>query len=60
MTEDQAVAAIERSELTFHTLVHGHRAEVVVVCATLLGSKHLTTHPDDFKANNLLYLPECP
>jgi len=60
MTEDEAILRIEMQTMAFFTMVNKVRADVKVAGGKgLLGRKYLTTHPDDFRANNLLYLPEC-
>jgi hypothetical protein len=58
--EDQAIAYIKAGTYTFYTNVNNVRANVRIAHHALLGREYLTTHPDDYRYNNLLYLPECP
>ena len=57
MTLDQAITAIENGTDTFHTMVDGKRAEVII--AKHNGNKYLKTENDGEQPNNLLSLPEC-
>ncbi|PKB13299.1 uncharacterized protein DUF3892 [Novosphingobium kunmingense] len=49
---------IESGVHSFFVLVLGQRV-TVLVRKTVFGHKYLTTSPDGFKPNNLLYLPDC-
>ena len=60
MNEDEAILQINAGRMSFYTLVQGVRAEVKVAYHRSTGRPYLTTHPDDIRKNNLLYLPECP
>jgi hypothetical protein len=60
MSEDEGIAYIRSGTYTFYTMVNSTRANVLVAHHALLGREYLTTHPDDYRSNNLLYLPECP
>jgi len=57
MTLAQAITAIEDGTDTFHTMVDGKRAEVII--AKHNGNKYLKTENDGEQPNNLLSLPEC-
>ena len=57
MTLAQAITAIENGSDTFHTMVNGTRAEVII--AKHNGNKYLKTENDGEQPNNLLSLPEC-
>lgn len=57
-TQAQAIANIEGKVHTYHTLVNGNRANVIV--ATNNGNKYIKTENDKDQPNNLLSLPECP
>lgn len=57
LSEDKAIARIERGLDSFYTLVNGRAAEVVV--AIHKGRKYLKTNADDYSPDNLLHLGEC-
>jgi hypothetical protein len=60
MSEDEGIAHIKSGTYTFYTMVNSIRANVRVAHHALLGREYPTTHPDDYRSKNLLYLPECP
>jgi hypothetical protein len=60
ISEDDGIAYIKSGTYTFYTMVNSARAKVYVAHHALLGREYLTTRPDDYRSNNLLYLPECP
>jgi hypothetical protein len=57
LTEDSAIRRIETGTDSFHTLVNGRSAEVVV--ASHAGRKYLKTDADGYAPNNLLSLNDC-
>jgi hypothetical protein len=59
---DEAAANIlGRTGDRYHTLVHGYRADVIVVGCPVCGfSRYLRTAADATTANNLLSLPKYP
>lgn len=59
ISEDQGIAYIKNGTYTFYTMANYVRANVCVAHHALLGREYLTTHPDDYRSNNLLALPEC-
>jgi hypothetical protein len=60
LTEDQAIREIEAGRIAFYTMVNNVRASVVIAVNRFTFRKYLTTHPDNYRQNNLLYLPDCP
>jgi hypothetical protein len=58
LSEDEAIAGIERGEWGFYVNAGGQRAEVII--ATHEGHKYLKTTADGLHPNNLLALSECP
>jgi hypothetical protein len=60
MTLEEAIQQQEAGLHQFYVNVGGQIVWVRVAQHGLLGHKYLTTAPDDYSANNLLELPECP
>ena len=58
LSEDVAIAGIERGEWSFYVSRGGSTVRVVI--ATRFGHKYLKTEPDGEQPDNLLSLPECP
>ena len=59
MTQDDVIAAIERSACNFYVSVGG-KSVWVIVAKSQWGNKYLKTAKDGEYPNNLLSLPECP
>ena len=57
LTQQEAIAGIERGEWSFYVLNDGVKADVEV--ATNSGHKYLKTNADRQPQDNLLSLPEC-
>ncbi|MET4201007.1 MULTISPECIES: DUF3892 domain-containing protein [Bradyrhizobium] len=61
ITQEQAIAMIERREWSFYVSLPGStKAVLVEVGVSRFGNKYLRTEGDDDTRNNLLSLPECP
>jgi len=61
ITQEQAIAMIERGEWNFYVSLPGSSKSVwVEVGVSRFGNKYLRTEGDDDTRNNLLSLPECP
>jgi hypothetical protein len=58
LSEDDAIAGIQRGTYAFFVNVSGARVDVVI--ATHNGNPYLKTRADGLQPNNLLALPECP
>jgi hypothetical protein len=58
ITEEEAIAFIEKKEWEFYVSVNGRTVDVEV--AKHEGRKYLKTTADGYAPNNLLSLPECP
>ena len=56
--EDDAIGHIESGKYSFHTLVRGERARVII--ARHSGRKYLKTEADGLRPDNLLSLAQCP
>jgi hypothetical protein len=59
LTQQDAIAGIERREWNFFVTVIGRRVEVIIGTSAA-GHKYLKTKNDGEQPNNLLSLPECP
>jgi hypothetical protein len=60
LSEDEAIAGIERGEWAFYVeRPVGDRVDVVIATSAY-GHKYLKTTADGDQPNNLLSLPECP
>jgi hypothetical protein len=59
LSQEQAIAGIERGEWKFF-VSRGGRTVDVVVAVSAHGNKYLRTVADGAQPDNLLSLPECP
>lgn len=59
ITQQEAIAYIEKDEWGFYTSVKG-KSVWVIVAVSRYGNKYLKTEADGDEPNNLLSLPECP
>jgi len=59
ITQQEAIAGIERGEWRFWVSVGG-RSVWVIVAKSAQGYKYIKTDNDGEQPNNLLSLPECP
>jgi len=59
LSQEEAIAGIERGEWQFYVSVGG-RAVRVIVAKSAQDNKYLKTEADEEQPNNLLSLPECP
>jgi hypothetical protein len=60
LTEDEAIAGIDRGEWTFYVeRPAGHRVNVVVVARSRAGRRYLKTTADGERPDNLAALPDC-
>lgn len=59
MSQEDAIAAIERNACNFYVSVAG-KSVWVIVATSQWGNKYLKTASDGEHPNNLLSLPECP
>jgi len=59
ITQEAAIAGIERGEWEFHVSADGNSVKVIVSISAN-GNKYLKTENDGEQPNNLLSLPECP
>lgn len=58
ITQQEAIAGIERGEWAFYVSVNGSEVDVIVA-ESRFGNKYLKTVRDGEQPNNLLSLPEC-
>ncbi len=58
ITQEEAIAYIEKGTYRFYTLVNGFKAWVIV--AVHGGRKYIKTQNDSLHPNNLLALASCP
>ncbi len=59
LSQESAIAGIERGEFRFYVSAHG-KSVWVIVAKSRFGNKYLKTEDDGEQPNNLLSLPECP
>ena len=59
ITQQAAIAYIERDEWDFYVTVNRQSVDVVVA-KSRFGNKYIKTVADGDEPNNLLSLPECP
>jgi hypothetical protein len=59
LTEEAAIAGIERGEWSFFVSAGGKTARVVIA-RSAAGHEYLKTEADGAQPDNLLGLPECP
>lgn len=59
LSQEQAIAGIERGEWNFF-VSRGGRTVDVIVAVSAYGNKYLRTVADGAQPDNLLSLPECP
>lgn len=59
LSQEQAIAGIERGEWNFF-VSRGGRTVDVIVALSAHGNKYLRTVADGAQPDNLLSLPECP
>ena len=57
LSEDSAIRRIKAGSESFHTLVNGREADVIV--ATHKGREYLKTKADGYSPDNLLSLNDC-
>jgi hypothetical protein len=60
ITQEEAIAYIERGEWRFWVKPPNTDSVWVVVAVSRFGNKYLKTEADGDQPNNLLSLPECP
>lgn len=58
LTQQAAIAGVERGQLEFF-VSRGGRTANVIVSVSKLGNKYLKTENDGEQPDNLLSLPEC-
>lgn len=59
LSQEEAIAGIERGEWAFYVMQYGSVVRVIVAVSRY-GNKYLKTVADGEQPNNLLSLPECP